>query len=216
MRSDATSQPGRDRSRPYLMASALALIAAPALAQGGDGVRQAVGLLFLPALAIGSGALMAVLALLLPRWTEAARAAVEDRRGLCLLWGFLILLFVLIVTMVLSAVAQPLAGIGVLLLSVALLMSLAGYVGLAASVGAAVLSSDLDDEGAGPRQALTGGLTLCFACLVPIVGQVLGLALLFASIGAAAVALFGRAEPMGDLEGSAVDGAGDGPRPGGV
>jgi len=43
-------------------------------------------------------------------------------------------------------------------------------------------------------QALAGGLTLCFTCLVPIVGQVLGLALFFASTGAAAVALFGRSE----------------------
>ncbi|MBM3500218.1 MAG: hypothetical protein FJX74_16295 [Armatimonadetes bacterium] len=185
---------GTPRVVPAALLATLGLMAAPAFAQGAGGTRQLVGLLILPALAAASGALQGVLAVAFPRWTAATRRAVEERRGLCLLWGFLILLFVLIVTLILSAVAEPLAGVGALLLLLALLLSLAGYIGLAAAVGASLVPGSLDGADHTPRQALTGGLTLCFACLVPVIGQVLGLALLFASIGATAVALFGRGD----------------------
>ena len=192
---------GRHGWRPHtvgavVLASGLGLVAAPVWAQGDDGVRQALGLLMLPALALASGALQAVLAVLFPRWTAATRAAVEERRGLCLLWGFLIALSALIVTLLLSAIAEPLGVLGLVLVLAALLMSLAGYVGLAAALGARLIRADLAGEDNGPLQALAGGLTLCSACLVPIIGQALALALLFASMGAAAVALFRRPEAV--------------------
>jgi len=152
------------------------------------------GLLLLPVLALASGALQPVLVLLFPRWTAATRAAVEQRRGLCLLWGFLISLLVFILVALSGEVARWLAGIAALLLLLVGLMSVAGYMGIAASFGACLVRPGLGKEDRTPLQALVGGLTLCFASLVPILGQMLGLALLFSSIGAAALALFRRPE----------------------
>jgi hypothetical protein len=171
-------------------------LSGPLPAQEADGTRQALGLLMLLPLVLASGALQAVIAVLFPRWAAATRAAIEERRGVCLLWGFLILLFVVLVTLLLSAIAEALGGLGAVLLFLALLLSLAGYVGPAAALGGRLVRSDLGDDDRTPLQALVGGLTLCSASLVPIVGQALGLALLFASIGAAAVAIFRRPAPQ--------------------
>jgi hypothetical protein len=170
--------------------ASLALLSAPLFAQADGGARQIAGLLLFPALAIAGGALQPVLAVLFPRWTVSTRTAIEERRGLCLLWGFLISLFVFIVLALCSGRAAWLASIAALFLLVAGLMSAAGYVGVAAAFGSRLVRPDLAGEDRTPLQALAGGLVLCFACLVPILGQVLALALIFASTGAAAVALF--------------------------
>jgi MFS family permease len=180
----------------------LGLTAAPALAAPQGGPRQQVaGLLFVALLALAGGALQPVLAVLFPRWTTATRSAAEGRRGLCLLWGFLISLFVFIVLALCSGRATWLAMIAALLLLFVDLMGVAGYVGIAASFGACLVRPGLGSEDRTPLQALAGGLTLCFASLVPILGQILGLALLFASVGAAALAMFRRPEdPLATAE----------------
>jgi hypothetical protein len=169
--------------------ASLMLLSAALFAQDSGGARQVAGLLLLPALALAGGALQPVLAVLFPRWTASTRDAVEERRGLCLLWGFLIALVVFIVLVLCSGRATWLASIAALLLLVAGLTSLAGYVGVAAAFGSRLVRPDLTGEDRTPLQALAGGLVLCFSCLVPVVGQVLALALVFASIGAGAVAL---------------------------
>ncbi|MBM3476130.1 MAG: hypothetical protein FJX75_22905 [Armatimonadetes bacterium] len=183
-------------------AAALALMAAPVLAAPQSSPRQQVaGLLFVAVLALASGALQPVLVALFPRWTAATRTAVEQRRGLCLLWGFLISLLVFLLLVLSSAVAKWLGAIAALLLLFVGLMAVAGYVGIAASFGACLVRPGLGSEDRTPLQALAGGLTLCFASLVPILGQMLGLALLFASVGAAALAMFRRPEdPLATAE----------------
>ena len=183
------------------VAAALALMAAPVLAAPQTSPGQVAGLLLLPVLALAGGALQGVLAVLFPRWTKTTRAAVEQRRGLCLLWGFLISFFVFVLLVLSAAIAKWLGVTAALLLLFVGLMAVAGYVGVTASFGACLVRPGLGSDDRTPLQALAGGLTLCFSCLVPIIGQMLGLALLFASVGAAAIGMFRRPDdPLATAE----------------
>jgi hypothetical protein len=179
---------------PCVLALSLAAgwVASPLLAQGDWGPRQIATVLLIPAWVLAAGALQAVLAMLFPRWTAATCAAVEERRGLCLLWGLLISLLVFAILAVSGAIGKWLGAVAAILLLTTGLMSVAGYVGVAAAFGARLLPSDPLRDDRTPLQALAGGLTLCLSCLVPILGQMLGLLLFIAGVGAAAVVLVRR------------------------
>jgi len=174
---------------------AAGLLASPLPADGQGGMGQAVSMLALAALALAGGAFQPVLAVLFPRWTTATRAAVEQRRGLCLLWGFVILLWIFVLVVLTNVIAKWLGAIALVFLLLAGLMSVAGYVGVAAAFGSCLIPADVTREDRTPLQALVGGLILCVSCLVPILGQVLALWLCLGSIGAAAVALLRRSGP---------------------
>jgi MFS family permease len=170
----------------------LALWAVPVLAQDPQGPRQLASLLLLPVSVLALGALQAVLAALFPRWTAATVLAVQQRRGVCVLWGLLLFLFTAIVTVLLAAMSQTLGALGVLFLLVLLLMALAGSPGIAVAFGARLLPTEAAPEDRTTLQGLVGGLTLSFAAMAPVVGQLLALLLLLASSGATAVTLFAR------------------------
>jgi hypothetical protein len=151
--------------------------------------RKIAWLLVMPAIVIAGGALQGVLAVLFPRWTTATRLAISTRRGLCIGWGAAIGVFALIVLVIGSAlqgVVAFLAGVVVLL---ALLLSVAGYVGVAAAMGEQLMEAGGYLADRTPLQTLVGGVTLCLACLTPVLGQILFLLLLLASAGAAVVGL---------------------------
>lgn len=186
---------GHSTSRVIAACALGGLLVPPVLAQEGSDSRQVVGLILVPIVALGSAALQPVLAILLPGWTAVVRNAVEQRRGLCLLWGFLLALFVFIIMVLANIVGRWLGAVAALVLVAAGLLSVAGFVGVAASVGSRIVQGDPVADDYTPLQALVGGVILCFASLVPILGQLLGLALIFASLGAAAVSLFARPTP---------------------
>ncbi len=174
-----------------------ALACGSALAQGtqpGGEAQSLVWLLLLPAVVVSGGLLQAVVSVLFPRWTEATRTAVSTRRGLCLGWGAAIAALAFIILVIGSAVPGVVAFIAGVLVLLALLLSVAGYVGIAAAMGECLLGSTGATNDRTPLQTLVGGLTLCFACLTPVLGQILALLLLLASLGAAVVGLFTRPE----------------------
>lgn len=168
------------------------LACSAAIAQEGDAgaeARNVVWLLVLPAILLAGGALQAVVAVLFPRWTRAARLAVSTRRGLCLGWGAAIAVFAFVVLLIGSALQGVAAFLAVVIVLLALLLSVAGYVGIAAAMGEHLAEGTSYVGDRTPLQALAGGVTLCFACLTPILGQILFLLLLMASVGAAVVGL---------------------------
>jgi hypothetical protein len=173
----------------------MALGCSGALAQdvhGNGDEQKAVWLIVLPVLLLAGGAFQAVVAVLFPRWTEATRAAVSTRRGLCLGWGAAIAVLASIVLVAGSAVQGVVAFLAGVIALLVLLLSVAGYVGLAAAMGECVLPDSGPAGDRTPLQTLVGGVVLCFACLTPILGQILWLLLLPASLGAAVVALCRR------------------------
>jgi len=174
-----------------------ALACGPALAQdaqqGGEAERL-VWLLLLPAIVVSGGLFQAVLSVLFPRWTAATRTAISTRRGLCLGWGAAIAALVFIILVIGSAVQGVAAFLSGVLVLLALLLSMAGYVGVAAAMGECLLGSTGATNDRTPLQTLVGGLTLCCACLTPVLGQILALLLLLASLGAAVVGLCLRPE----------------------
>lgn len=186
------------RAAPLCGALTLAALACgPALAQDAQQAGEAqrlVWLLLLPAIAVSGGLLQAVVSVLFPRWTEATRTAISTRRGLCLGWGAAIAALAFIILAIGSAVQGGAAFIAGVLVLLALLLSVAGYVGIAAAMGEALLGSTGANDDRTPLQTLVGGLTLCFACLTPVLGQILAFLLLLASLGAAVVGLCLRPE----------------------
>lgn len=174
-----------------------ALACGPALAQdaqqGGEAERL-VWLLLLPATLVSGGLLQAVVSVLFPRWTEATRTAISTRRGLCLGWGAAIAALAFLILVIGSAVPGVVTFIAGVLVLLALLLSIAGYVGVAAAMGECLLGGTGAASDRTPLQTLAGGLTLCFACLTPVLGQILALLLLPASLGAAVVGLSTRPE----------------------
>lgn len=162
----------------------------PALAQvAARPQRQAGSLILFVAALLGWGALQGVVAIIFPRWTAATREAVEMRRGWCLGWGAAIAVLAFLVLLGGTAAQGPL---GVLAAIIALVVMLAGgfgFAGAAAAVGARLLPSGSPVEDRTPLQALVGGGVLSFSFLAPILGQLLGLLVFLAALGAAARAL---------------------------
>jgi hypothetical protein len=169
-----------------------ALVCSAAIAQednAGADARNVVWLLVLPAILLAGGALQAVVAVLFPRWTRAARLAISTRRGLCLGWGAAIAVFAFVVLLIGSALQGVVAFLAAVIVLLTLLLCVAGYVGIAAAMGEHLAEGSSYAGDRTPLQALAGGVTLCFACLTPILGQILFLLLLMASVGAAVVGL---------------------------
>jgi hypothetical protein len=177
--------------------AALCLAITPALAQAaGRPQRQALSLILLPAALLGWGALQAVVAILFPRWTGLTRESLETRRGWCLGWGAAIAVLALLVLVAGAAAKGPLGALAAIIALVVTLAGAFGFAGAAEAVGARLLpaAGPLEDRTA--LQALVGGGVLSFAFLAPILGQLLGLLVFLAALGAAARALAGglRAE----------------------
>ncbi len=170
--------------------AALSLAISPALAQAARRPqRQAALLIWLPVALLGWSALQAMVAMLFPRWTAATRESLEMRRGWCLGWGAAIAVLALLILLAGGALKGPLAALAVIInLAVALTAGF-GFVGAAATVGARLLPSAPPVEDRTPLQALVGGGVLAFSFLAPILGQLLGLLVFLAGLGAAARAL---------------------------
>lgn len=174
-----------------------ALVGCPALAQDAEAGGEAEKLawvILLPAFLLAGAAFQGAVAVLFPRWTELTRSAISASRGICLGWGAAIAVLAMILLLIGSAVQGVVAFIAAVIVLLVLLLSLAGYVGIAAAMGERLLQSDMVTDHRTPLQAVVGGMTLCLACLTPIVGQVLALLLLFGSLGAAVVGLCRRSD----------------------
>ena len=170
----------------WLGSAGLVLLAAHAEAQANGAPAQAIWLLGCLLVPLAWGAFQALVVILFPRWTAAAREAVEERRWACIGWGAAIALLTLLVVLAGTAAKGPLAGLAGFVLMLVALAGVLGFVGVAAAVGARLVPSGSPVEERTPWQALVGGLTLGFACLTPILGQVLALAVSLAGLGAAA------------------------------
>jgi hypothetical protein len=185
-------------ARMALVIGLLAAAASAAVAQGAkSSTQQAVSYLLLPAMLVGWGAFQAVVAMLLPRWTAATRDAVETRRGWCLGWGAAMGLLALVAALIGGALRRTeggalegvAAGLAAVILLLVVLASALGFAGVAAAAGRRLVPIAATDDERAPSQAFAGGLTVSLACLVPVLGQILGLLVFLASLGAAARAL---------------------------
>ena len=185
----------------FTCAAAAFLLGGVASAQG-EGSDQAyqwlMVIVLLPIALLAKSAIEAIIAALFPHWTAKARTAIDERRGLCVLWGLLLAIFTFVVLLIAGAIGDA-GGIGGLLAIPGLIICLAvpllaawGFVGPATWMGEQLLPSDPSGPDRTPLRALVGAFVLSAACLVPIVGWALMHLLLFASLGAGLVAMFNR------------------------
>jgi len=173
-----------------LALAAVALAVTPALAQAAARPqRQAWSVVLLPVALLGWGALQGVVAIIFPRWTAATRESLETRRGWCLGWGAAIAVLAFLILLGGAAVQGPLGALAAVIGLVVMLAGAFGFAGAAVAVGARLLPTGSPVEDRGPLQALVGGGVLSFSFLAPVLGQLLGLVVLLAALGAAARAL---------------------------
>jgi MFS family permease len=177
--------------RAAALCLSLALFASCALAQmpPGPKPREAVSLILAPVLLAAYGALQGLIAMLFPRWTRITRESIEQRRWLCVGWGAAIAVLAMLVLLAGGAAKGALAAVAAVIVLLVALVGACGFAGVAAAAGARLLPDSLPTEDRTPLQSLVGGLVVAFSCLTPVLGQLLGLLVCLAALGAAARAL---------------------------
>jgi hypothetical protein len=180
------------------MAAIVSAVLAHAASAAGQGNAKAAGaLLALPFLAVP---LQLLLAGLFPRAVRRLALCLPERVDATLAWGIAVLFLAALVGGVPAGVGGPGGqAFGVLVGLAVLVGAMAGGAGLSLRVGRWSLRRDGVGDGSTFLAVLIGGGLLGIATWVPLLGQLLSLALLVLSLGAVARATVGAPPLEGPL-----------------